>query len=96
MPGIGIVRIGSGMIERAKMKGDMLTRAEEQMKAMEGALSREEREILLDMQEKFIEHMNFGFRPEVMDILDNEYANQGQIESVKDMLNQQIARDCTA
>ena len=68
----------------------MLTRAEEQMKALERALSREDREILLDMQEKFLETMSFGFRPEVMDILDNEYADQRQIESIKDMLNQAI------
>lgn len=72
------------------MKGGMLTRAEEQMKALERALSREDREILLDMQEKFLETMSFGFRPEVMDILDNEYADQRQIESIKDMLNQAI------
>ncbi len=68
----------------------MLTRAEEQMKTMEKALSDEDREILLDIQEKFLESMGFGFNMEVMDILDNENATQGQIESIKDMLNQPI------
>ena len=68
----------------------MLTRAEEQMKAMEKAISDEDREILLDIQEKFLESMGFGFNMEVMDILDNENATQGQIESIKDMLNQPI------
>ncbi len=68
----------------------MLTRAEEQMKTMEKALSDEEREILLDIQEKFLESMSFGFNMEVMDILDNEDATQRQIESIKDMLNQPV------
>ena len=37
----------------------MLTRAEEQMKAMEKAISDEDSEILLDIQEKFLESMGF-------------------------------------
>ena len=68
----------------------MLTRAEEQMKTMEKAISDEEREILLDIQKKFLESMSFGFNLEVMHILNNENATQGQIESIKDMLNQPI------
>ena len=84
------VRVHSLKAERAKTRGDMLTRAEERMKAMERDLSREDGEILLDMREKFVESMSFGFRPEVMDILDNEYAHQRQIESIKDMLNQAV------
>jgi len=68
----------------------MLTRAEEQMKTMEKAMSDEDREILLDIQKKFLESISFGFNLEVMNILDNEDATQRQIESIKDMLNQPI------
>ncbi len=69
----------------------MLTRAQGRMKAIGKEMSGEEREILLDMQEKFLETMGLGFDPKAMQILDNEDSAQREIESIKDMLNPPIS-----
>ncbi|MCX5812612.1 MAG: HDOD domain-containing protein [Proteobacteria bacterium] len=64
---------------------------EEIIKSMEASIMDKDKEILADIENKTINGLRFGFAPEVMGILDDMDAPSRKIESIKDMLHQNVA-----
>jgi hypothetical protein len=63
---------------------------EEIIKSMEASITEEDREILVDIEDKILSTLRFGFNPEVLEILDDAEARPGEIESIKNKLQQNI------
>lgn len=63
---------------------------EEIIKSMETSITDEDKEALVDIEDKVLSTLRFGFNPEALEILDNEKVTPGEIESIKDKLQQGI------
>jgi hypothetical protein len=63
---------------------------EEIIKSMEASITDEDREALADIKDKVFNALRYGFNSEALKILDNEKVTPGEIESIKDKLQQGI------
>lgn len=61
------------------------------VRSMELSVSDEDREFLVDIEKKVFNALGFGFNPEVLEILNDEKASPGEIESIKSRLQQNVA-----
>ena len=52
--------------------------------------SEEDFKLLQEIQEKVMVRIHLGFNPEVLEVLDNENSTHAQIESLKDLLGEEI------
>ena len=60
-------------------------------RSMELSVSDEDKEFLVDIEKKVFNALGFGFNPEVLEILNDEKASPGEIESIKSRLQQNVA-----